>query len=88
MFFKNDFFNFQHSNPNAPFKQLGFDVVAFDASMELVKLASSKINHKILHMKIEDMDWQEEFDGIWAMASLLHLKREEIEYNIQKILTA
>ena len=70
------------------FKQLGFEVIAFDASKELVKLASSKINHKILHMKIEDMNWQEEFDGIWAMASLLHFKREEMEYNVQKILTA
>jgi 2-polyprenyl-3-methyl-5-hydroxy-6-metoxy-1,4-benzoquinol methylase len=67
-------------------KSLGYDVVAFDASEELAKKASEKINHPVLHMKIEDMNWKEEFDGVWAMASLLHLKKEEMPLNLQKIM--
>jgi len=70
------------------FKSLGYDVTAFDGSEELVKVASQKINHPIIHMKIEDMNWKEEFDGIWAMASLLHLKKEEMPLNLKKIMDA
>lgn len=67
-------------------KSLGYEVTAFDASEELVKLGSQKISHQILHMKIEDMNWKEEFDGAWAMASLLHLKKDEMPFNLQKIM--
>ena len=67
-------------------KSLGYEVTAFDASEELVKLASQKINHPIIHMKIEDMNWKEEFDGVWAMASLLHLKKDEMPFNLKKIM--
>lgn len=70
------------------FKSLGYDVVAFDSSEELVKQASEKINHPILHMKIDEMNWKEEFDGVWAMASLLHLKKEEMQSNLIKIMDA
>jgi 2-polyprenyl-3-methyl-5-hydroxy-6-metoxy-1,4-benzoquinol methylase len=69
-------------------KSLGYEVTAFDASEELVKLASKKINHQILHMKIEDINWKEEFDGVWAMASLLHLKKDEMPLNLKKIMDA
>lgn len=67
-------------------KSLGYEVTAFDGSEELVKLASQKINHPIIHMKIEDMNWKEEFDGVWAMASLLHLKKDEMPLNLTKIM--
>lgn len=70
----------------ATFKSLGFEVVAFDGSEELARKASRKINHPIIHMKIEDMTWKEEFDGAWAMASLLHLKKKDIPFNIQKVM--
>jgi SAM-dependent methyltransferase len=69
-------------------KSLGYEVTAFDGSEELVKLASQKINHPIIHMKIEDMNWKEEFDGVWAMASLLHLKKDEMPFNLKKIMDA
>lgn len=57
----------------------GIEVVAFDASEEMAFLASQKINHPVLVKNIEDMNWENEFDGVWAMASLLHLKKEYIQ---------
>lgn len=72
----------------ATLKSLGYEVTAFDASEELVKAASKKINHPIIHMKIEDMNWKEEFDGVWAMASLLHLRKDEMPLNLKKIMNS
>lgn len=56
----------------------GYQVTAFDAAEELVKLAREYTGHPILHMTFEEMTFQEEFDGIWSMASLLHLSHEEL----------
>lgn len=56
----------------------GYQVTAFDAAEELVKLGRDHTNHPILHMTFEDIAFQEEFDGIWAMASLLHFNRQEL----------
>lgn len=56
----------------------GYQVTAFDAAEKLVKLARDYTGHPILHMNFEDMTFQEQFDGIWSMASLLHLRHEEL----------
>jgi 2-polyprenyl-3-methyl-5-hydroxy-6-metoxy-1,4-benzoquinol methylase len=55
-----------------------YQVTAFDAAEELVKLAQDYTRHPILHMTFEEMIFQEEFDGIWSMASLLHLSHQEL----------
>lgn len=56
----------------------GYQVTALDAAEELVKLAREYTGHPILHMTFEDMAFQKQFDGIWSMASLLHLSHEEL----------
>ncbi|SVB60985.1 uncharacterized protein METZ01_LOCUS213839, partial [marine metagenome] len=53
----------------------GFDVTSMDASIEMVKLSSKLINQKTIHRKIEDIDFKDKFDGIWACASLLHINK-------------
>lgn len=50
-----------------------YQVTAFDAAEELVKLAHNHTNHPISTMTFAEMTYKEEFDGIWAMASLLHI---------------
>lgn len=55
-----------------------YQVTAFDAAEELVKIARDYTGHPILHMTFDEMAFQEEFDGIWSMASLLHLSREDL----------
>jgi 2-polyprenyl-3-methyl-5-hydroxy-6-metoxy-1,4-benzoquinol methylase len=57
------------------FARRGYDVVAFDAAEEMVKLAQSRaVGHAAVHLfRFEDVEWRGEFDGIWACASLLHV---------------
>ncbi len=61
------------------FKQQGYGVVSFDISKELVELASRLIGQEVLHMSFSDLDFENEFQGIWASASLLHIPQEEID---------
>lgn len=70
------------------FLKRGLDVVAFDGSREVAKLASEKINHPVLVCSIEDMPWENEFDGVWAMASLLHLPKKDMPMGIKNCLKA
>lgn len=67
------------------FRQMGYDIVAFDYSEELVKLASNLIGSPVMHMSFNDIDYFEEFDGIWACASLLHVPKTEMGTVVGKL---
>ncbi|MCM1057656.1 MAG: class I SAM-dependent methyltransferase [Firmicutes bacterium] len=55
------------------FLDAGYKVTALDASSEICKEAEKLVNQKVLCMGFEEMQFQQEFDGIWACASLLHI---------------
>ena len=61
------------------FKNLGFAVTAFDASSELASIASRKIGEPVSVMSFVDFSAVDEFDGIWACASLLHVPALEMD---------
>ena len=67
------------------FIQHGFSVVAFDASREMCKAASELIGQEVWQMKFEELSFDEEFDGIWACASLLHVSYEELPGVMKKL---
>jgi len=58
------------------FVERGYSVVAFDASAEMVRLARERIagRAEVLQMRFEDVAWRGELGGIWACASLLHVR--------------
>ena len=60
----------------------GYSVVSFDASEEVAKIAETTISHPVLVQDIETMPWNNEFDGVWAMASLLHLPKNQLQLAI------
>lgn len=60
------------------FKQHGLSVVAFDASREMCKAAAELLGQEVWQMKFQEIAFDEEFDGIWACASLLHVSYEEL----------
>ena len=60
------------------FKRLGYRVSAFDASPELAALASTHLGHPVAVLTFQELDWQDEFDAIWACASLLHVGRDQL----------
>ena len=67
------------------FKALGYDVTAIDGSEEMCKLASEYSGINVKHMQFQDIDFIDEFDGIWASASLLHVPSTEIEMVLEKM---
>ena len=67
------------------FKSLGYDVTAIDGSEEMCKLASEYSGINVKHMQFQDIDFIDEFDGIWASASLLHVPSTEIEMVLEKM---
>ena len=67
------------------FIQHGFSVVAFDASREMCKAASELIGQEVWQMKFQEIAFEEEFDGIWACASLLHVPYEELPNVMNKL---
>ena len=64
--------------------KLGMNVTAIDGSLELIKrnqayYSTSNIDWR--YLKFEDIkyqDWQNQFTGIWACASLLHMPFNEL----------
>ena len=57
------------------FIKRGYNVSAFDNSQKMVDFANSLSNIKVEKKSFLDIDYKEEFDGIWACASLLHVDR-------------
>lgn len=72
------------------FAELGYQVVAFDASDEMVRRAGERVagRGEVLQMRFEDTAWREEFDGIWACASLLHVQAAKLPSVIRRLRAA
>lgn len=60
------------------FLDFGFDVDAFDASENLVRLASELIGKKVTVDRFQTYTSNKVFDAIWACASLLHVPLLEL----------
>jgi len=67
------------------FKKNGFTIVAFDASEKLVKLSSEVLGQPVLHITFEELFFKDEFDGIWACASLTHIPKSRLSFVINKL---
>lgn len=67
------------------FKELGFEVVALDLSEELAKKASEYIGQEVIVKDMKELDFQDEFVGVWACASILHLPIEDIGVVLEKV---
>lgn len=70
------------------FLQKGYDVVAVDGSIEMVKLSTELTERQTLHLTFDEINFNEEFDGVWACASLLHVPRNKIDSIFKKIYLA
>jgi 2-polyprenyl-3-methyl-5-hydroxy-6-metoxy-1,4-benzoquinol methylase len=70
------------------FLQQGYRVTAFDASEPLVQFATQLIQQPVYHLKYEEIDFESQFEGIWACASLLHVPRLHMAQVIHKLAVA
>ena len=55
-----------------------YKVTAFDASAEITVLAEKELGQPISVQRLQDIQYQNQFDGIWACASLLHVPAKEL----------
>ena len=60
------------------FLERGYRVTAFDASPSLAALAERHSGQPVKVLRLQDLEWSQTFDGIWACASLLHVPAAEL----------
>lgn len=70
------------------FKMHGYQVTATDGSRALCDYASSLLQQPVQCLDFKDLDYCEQFDGVWACASLLHLPVPYLTEVIGKIAAA
>ena len=70
------------------FLEQGYSVDAMDGSLEICKATSDYTGIEVKHMYFHEFDECEKYDGIWACASVLHLKKQELPEVLRKISTA
>lgn len=72
---------------SAFFKRSGYKVTAIDASKAMVQ-STRKLGIKARVLRLQDLNFINKFDGVWACAVLLHIPRNEIMEVIQKLFQA
>lgn len=60
------------------FIEQGYTVCAVDGSNRLCEFASAFIGQPVRNLLFTQLDYVNEFDGIWACSSLLHLSIKEL----------
>ncbi|MEC8554047.1 MAG: class I SAM-dependent methyltransferase [Planctomycetota bacterium] len=60
------------------FLDLGYDVLPIDASCEMTKATQRLTGKTAFQLRLQEISFEGEFDGIWACASLVHVPLDEI----------
>ncbi|MEA1974439.1 MAG: class I SAM-dependent methyltransferase [Bacillota bacterium] len=69
------------------FHNKNYKVTSVDGSNEMIKYCETILKNKIIHSTFKDFNASYKFDGIWACASLLHVKKENIKNIIFKYIS-
>lgn len=70
------------------FIEEGHIVISFDASIEMVKKCREYPHAYCIQRSFEEVNFKEEFDGVWANASLVHLEKPDATKTISRLATA
>ncbi len=65
------------------FLEAGYQVDATDGSEEVCQKATDYTGIPVKHMLFSDLNAVEQYDGVWACASILHLPKGEL-YDVMK----
>jgi len=60
------------------FIKQGYKVTALDASAKIAVLAEKETGQPVSVQRLQEIQYQNQFDGIWACASLLHVPAKEL----------
>jgi len=61
------------------FLDRGYQVTAIDASAQMVKATTRLTGHPAEQLRFQKMEFQGEFDAVWACASVLHVPLAELD---------
>lgn len=67
------------------FLDMGYQVTSIDGSSQLCEIASQLIGQEVIRIDFRDVEYSNEFHGIWACASVLHVQESELS-NILSIM--
>lgn len=67
------------------FLKKGYRVTAADGAEALCRLASDFIGQRVQHLQFEELSFCEEFDAVWACASLLHVEQQQMPAVLQRV---
>lgn len=70
------------------FLQRGYSVVSVDGSEKMCQATTTLTCQNARKLQFDELDYQNEFDGIWACASLLHVPMEELPMVLSKVVQA
>lgn len=65
-------------NATLHFSKKGYDVLAVDGCPELCEHTRLRVGCAVRVLRFEELDYEKAFDGVWACASLLHLRMSEL----------
>ena len=67
------------------FREMGYVVTSVDGSPEIATWASAFTGYPVAVKSFQEIDYQEEYDGVWASASLLHCHQDQLQDVILRI---
>lgn len=67
------------------FARRGYRVTAFDYSPSLVKMATRLTGQKVLRLSFQNLDFDNQYDGVWACSSLIHVPMDEMDDVLSRI---
>jgi SAM-dependent methyltransferase len=70
---------------SAYFLKQGYQVCAVDGSAQMCKFATKYIGQAVNQLTFEQLNWKNQFDGVWACASLLHCERKQLPSVLQRV---
>ena len=70
------------------FASKGCFVLPVDASAEMCRITTENTKLQAQQIRFEELEYVEEFDGVWACASLLHASRESLPEIMSRINSA
>ena len=63
----------------------GFEVDATEGVSAMAQLAQARLGRSVRVMRFDELDAHEEYDAVWASASLLHVPRAELPHVISLV---
>lgn len=59
-----------------------------DASEAMVRIAKDHGGRPVHHLRFQEVEWEDAFDGIWSSASLLHVPEAELPEVFERLTRA